>query len=365
MALKKWKDKSGKDFSYLYWDDSRQSYVIVKRIGSEVKKKYVGTDLNEAKKAVMPTIFEWLAEIKSKAPERKIFRDYYELMLLEKEADEIGIATKRRIDAVWKYSLKPFWEFVQPADIDQNKVTEFINWHRSARKGVQLVNAFKYLGNIFSIMVKNEVLSVSRRPELSLPKSEAKHHAEQKGRYIETEEIRRIIDCADPQTRLIVWIGFCSGMRKMEIGKLEKAKIRISAGAYVINLSSFDTKTGLGREIPLPGALNGLIEIQLKNESKYLFPMPSDPKRPIYPKAIDDGWIEAKKRAKVFSKTRFHDLRHTCASNMAKAQINPSIACRILGMSISTYERKYLKLKAADLIIGTEAMASLLARDLS
>lgn len=52
---------------------------------------------------------------------------------------------------------------------------------------------------------------------------------------------------------------------------------------------------------------------------------------------------------------RFHDLRHTAASNMAKSAINPIVAVTVLGMRFDTYQKTYLKLSIEDLVVASES----------
>lgn len=47
---------------------------------------------------------------------------------------------------------------------------------------------------------------------------------------------------------------------------------------------------------------------------------------------------------------RFHDLRHSRATEFARQDVNPAIACTILGMSLRMYQKVYLNLSGADLL---------------
>ena len=82
--------------------------------------------------------------------------------------------------------------------------------------------------------------------------------------------------------------------------------------------------------------------------------MKSDLKRPRSSQLIDKGWFGAKAAANINNKMRFHDLRHTAATNMAKSGINPIVAVTVLGMNFKTYQKIYLKLSVEDLVIASE-----------
>ena len=274
-------------------------------------------------------------------------------MVEQKTAYETSSATMARIKTIWEKSLAPFWKDVSPKDIDQQLITTFINWHKKNRPGIQLVNVFKYLGNVFAVMIEAGAMDIARRPKLELPKDEQKHHAKQKGRYITDDEFQSILNHAMDEFRLFLLIAYCCGMRKMEIGKLEVSRIRRAGERFIASLDTDDTKTGLAREVPFPIFLHDLIDRQLELKSKYLFPMGSDSDRHISPQAIDGAWKFCKKEIK--GRMRFHDLRHSCASNLAKSNINPIVAVTMLGMSLQTFQKTYLKLTAQDLIIASES----------
>lgn len=355
--------KKVKRVSHLYFDDVAETYYVVKRMGDDVRKKAVGSSYNDACGLIDSTIQGWKLEIKRETKDAKVFADFYHQMIEQKKADDVKPSTLRRIHSVWEHSLKPYWEFIQPAEINQPMITDFINWHRQRRPGRQLVNVFKYLGNVFTVMVESEVMQITRRPKLPLPKSEVRHHNEPKGRAPEAEEVGRIMRKADPRTELQILIGFTAGMRKMEIGSLPKKKVeRRPDGRFVLKLSTDVTKTGIARIIPLPGKASRLMEEALAaaGKSEWVFPMPTDPSRHTTARAMDVAWAEAKEKAEISERLRFHDLRHGAATAMARSGINPAVACTILGMSLSTFQKKYLKLAEKDLIIGTEAVASML-----
>lgn len=356
----KYKDKKGNDYSYLYIDMNTEIFYVRKRVQGRILSASLETrDFNTAKSKVLLTLSDLLKKpIDYKKKHNKIFADYYEKMMAQKVADGLSEETLKRIRTIYEYSLKPFWEYVQPEDITQDTVTEFITWHRRKRHDVQFVNVFKYLGNIFNVMVQSGELKLSRKPKLELPKEEQKHHAKQKGRYLTDNEVLSILDKCDPVTKLIVSISYCTGMRKMEIGAIELSRLKLQDGKYIVTLDTDDTKTGLARAVPLPKFLTPLVTEQINRNSKYLFPQLRNLKKHLNSQLIDKGWMKAKKDAEIVGRVRFHDLRHTAASNMAKQNVNPIVAVTILGMSFQTFQRVYLKLSTDDLSAASEANAS-------
>ena len=355
----KYSDKKGNTYPYLFIDMMSGIFYAKKRVGLEI---LIGsletTDFNTARSKVMDKIAEMTKLAAASSPKtHMIFKDFYDLMLDEKVSSETAIATMKRIEVIWRLSLEPFWAYTRPEDINQQMITEFMTWHKRKRPGIQFINVFKYLGNVINVMIEAGAMLPADRPRLEIPRDEVKHHAKQKGRYVSDEEVREILKHSDKQTWLLVMIAYCTGMRKMEIGSLALERLEKHAGRYVIKLDTDDTKTGLAREVPLPASLNDAIQFHIRPKASYLFPMKTNLKRFMSPQLLDKGWVEAKTAAKIKGALRFHDLRHTCASNFAKGNINPVIAVTILGMSLQTFQRTYLKLKASDLIIASETNA--------
>lgn len=354
----KFKDEKGNEYSYLYIDLMSGIFYVRIRVGTKIRVASLETIvLNEAKARIKQKIVE-LHKKKDEPPppENVLVVDYYEKMMKIKEEQGVKEQTQRRIRTIWEKSLKTFWELMDVNDVNQQQVTLFNEWHREHRMGVQFVNVYKYLGNIFNLMENDGIFARNKiqKPVLELTRTEKRHHAKQKGRYITEEEIIEVIKNSDPVTKLLTMIAYSTGMRKMEMGALELSRLKLHKDYYVFVLDTDDTKTGLARVVPMPVRLTELIREQINKLSNYLFYMKTDPSRPMSSQLIDKGWIKAKELAQIEGRMRFHDLRHTAATNMAKSGINPIIAVTILGMDFKTYQKTYLKLSVDDLIVASE-----------
>lgn len=356
--LIKYRDSKGNTYPYLYVDEMSGIFYIRFRTGQSLKTASLGTkNFNEARPRVLEKAIELKNTRVKETKKNLIFMDFYEKMIIEKKAKSVKESTLKRINVIWENSLEPFWSYILPEDINHEKITEFIYWHKRRRPGVQLVNVFKYLGNVINIMVRLGFIEPKDKPSLELPNDEVKHHAKQKGRYITDDEIKNIISHADKRTKLIILIAYSTGMRKMELGSLELSRLNKVKDYYVVNLDTDDTKTGISRQIPIPPKLTALIDEQINPKAKYLFPMVFNLNRHISGQIIDKGWVAAKEKAGITGQMRYHDIRHTAASNCAKKNINPIFAATLLGMSIKVYQRIYLKLSPQDLIIASTSLA--------
>jgi integrase len=348
------KQKKQKVIPGLYIDSVTGMFYMVRWIDGKTRMRSLKTkDPNKAVVALSVMEHNIRFGKKPEAHDQTLISGFYDQMIEEKKARETKASTLTRIDSIWRYSLEPFWGSLQARDINPQLVVDFMAWHRRMRPGVQFVNVFKYLGNLFTLMNKRGVLPTEKIPELILPNDEIKHHAKKKGRVLLNDEYEKILKHCLPEVKLQIGLGYLRGMRKNEIATLERDQIKKVGSIYMIELDTDDTKTGKARKIPVPKALSSLLTQQLKSHnSKWVFPMIRNQERHIYDQTIDKWWVIAKRLAGIKGRLRFHDLKHSAATNMARNKVNPMVACEILGMSIVQYQRTYLNLQASELILA-------------
>ncbi len=165
------------------------------------------------------------------------------------------------------------------------------------------------------------------------------------GTYFSESDIQKLLAKANPDLKLFILMAVRMGMRSGEILLLAKDRIDLEGG--FVTLKSADTKTRYGRLIPIHSQVKALLEQKMGEDSPFLFPSPNGPNKSVDAKANSPTWRRLLKRCGLSG--RRHDLRHTCATNMARANVNPVVACRILGMSLEVYDRVYCKPQPDDL----------------
>ena len=138
----------------------------------------------------------------------------------------------------------------------------------------------------------------------------------------------------NPHLYPIVVLALSSGMRKMEILKLEWSRVDLDRG--LIHL--VETKNDQPRTIPLLGYALNLIS-QLPRTSSYVFPSRSG----SYYRDIDHPWKKALREAEITG-YRFHDNRHSCGSYLAQAGVPLYTIGEILGHKSLEMTRRYAHL---------------------
>lgn len=133
---------------------------------------------------------------------------------------------------------------------------------------------------------------------------------EQKERILSEQEIRLLIENAEPQLRHLILVALNSGMRKNEILNLEWNQVNLDEG--FITLIAQKTKSRKIRRIPLNRSLHELFyKLQLRRKgNQYVFENPKTGK-PIVD--FKRSWNSLLKRLGITG-VRFHDLRHTFAT---------------------------------------------------
>lgn len=368
MNLKKYITKKGKDIPGLYRNEETGIFYARKRVGDKTPRVSLDTDIEST--AILK-LYDAIKEMEDDARKKslsdaerekeeasgnanKLFRDFYQMAIEEKERLEVRAATLRRINTIWKNNIEPFCGDLKPSEIidqDRNFIDDFMKWHRKSRPGVQFINTFKYLGNVFRIMAERGAIPFDKIPKLELPKPESRHHVSKKGRIVQDEEFLSVHRSTAADYQLILSIAFYLGMRKMEIGSLRPEQVVLEPGeGYFFDFRHEDTKTGLERMVSIPEFLvKRVLDCKANCGGYFLFPSPQDSTKAITSKSIDYAWKVAKLAAKVPGRIRFHDLRHTRATAMVSAGENPLLISTHLGMTIQTLQKRYYHLKPKDL----------------
>ncbi len=143
-----------------------------------------------------------------------------------------------------------------------------------------------------------------------------------KERILSPDEMRRLIDAANPAIRPVLVTALNTGMRRNEILSLRWKNVDLVRGYIFIE----DSKSGRSRNVPVNGevfeALSGL-----KQDGEFVFP---NAETGTYVKDVKTAFKGACERAKIKG-LRLHDIRHTAASKMIEAGIDLVTVSKILG----------------------------------
>jgi integrase len=149
---------------------------------------------------------------------------------------------------------------------------------------------------------------------------------------------------------LQIRMAYRMGMRKTEVCAFEWDFINLKTGQMYLPPMAIKTKDTVDRCFYCSKAILRILRKRHeKSKSKYLFPSPRRPNRPI----LDNKktWQKVKKRTGI--KGRFHDLRHNTITNMQLSGTPDLMIKKMLGVSFKVMERythvpKYIAMLAVD-----------------
>lgn len=273
-----------------------------------------------------------------------------------RRSDKRSESTKKIYGISWEHGMSGFWDKKTLTDFTQQGIDNYEGWYLKNKSDRVFFNTMKHFRMLINYLWNEGYLKhLDRKPVLSDLDQEflnSKNKKETVGRVYTDKEFRAMIDApikfeaTRRRIRLGIMFGRFLGTRKMEAVSAKWSKISWSKKEIEI----WSSKNKKWRMVPLPDVLlNELRSWQAENsqiKTEYIFFAPRNPKTHISSQVFDKGWTKAKQLAKISqwnveNAARFHDLRHTFASQTADEGWPVRVACDILDMSIKEYERTY------------------------
>jgi integrase len=134
-------------------------------------------------------------------------------------------------------------------------------------------------------------------------------------RFLNTDEVHRLLSAVDPRIKPIIVAALHTGMRRGELKSLAWKNVDLDTGTiYVLN-----TKSGKPRELPMDSTLRELFRT-LPKTGELVFD--SSNLRKLYEAVVKKAGLED---------VNFHTLRHTFASHLAMAGVDLKTIQELLG----------------------------------
>ena len=174
-------------------------------------------------------------------------------------------------------------------------------------------------------------------------------------RWLAPDDRKRLLAACDksgnPDLALVVRIALASGARQAEILYLRWKMLDLLRECAFLPTS----KNGEPRVLPLPGDVAVALRARAKVRrigSDLVFPSPIDPNQP---RNIAQAWDVARKLAKL-PDFRFHDLRHSAATEMLRAGVDSRIVATVLWHRSLNMMRRYAHV-APELVVDAAKRA--------
>lgn len=152
-------------------------------------------------------------------------------------------------------------------------------------------------------------------------------------RFLEVEEIVKLLPNCSPDLRPIVVLAVFTGMRRGEILGLKWHDIDYKRGIITL----LDTKNGQKREVPMSETVkNAIIQVRKNPLSPYVFCNEHGQGR----HDVRKSFATALKKSDIIG-FRFHDLRHTFASQLVMSGVDLNTVRELLGHKDITMTLRY------------------------
>ena len=223
---------------------------------------------------------------------------------------------------------------VPTAELSQQKIERYLN-DRMVERGLSAATRNRHVAMMSSMFNKGvEWGLVVENPTRGI-KSLRENGA--RVRFLDQEEIRRLIKAASEDFRPILMTALHSGMRRGEILNLKWADVDLKNRIITVQ----DSKSGKKRTIPVDDTLYETLGVLSSRFQKgYVFLSPRTGER----------WVDFKKQFHAALQKagvedfRFHDSRHTFASHLVMAGVDIKTVQELLGHATLTMTMKYTHL---------------------
>lgn len=192
-------------------------------------------------------------------------------------------------------------------------------------------------------MVEEDILKKVRRVKLSKENNKRQ-------RFLSPEEAQSLIEACAPHLRPVVITALNTGMRKEEILSLQWEKNVFLQHGFIQLL---ETKNGEHREVPINQTLRSELQrITRRLDSPWVF---CDPKTGNRYGNMKKSFYSACRKAGI-TDFRFHDLRHTFASQLVMAGIDITTVKELMGHKTLTMTLRYAHLAPAHKVAAVEML---------
>lgn len=348
----------GADLDKLKKTQSR--YWISYRINGKQKTEFVGTSKKEAEDALgkrrvqrrehkffemLPEsrmTFRQLAEWYFKLESVKGLRSYEKLKdVLENVVDYLG---DRMLESIKSVDLENY--------IAKRKA------ERKAPATIQMELAIAKMA--INKALNNDMISARTLKAFKTVKSPLRAGSNARTRIVSLDEYKRVYSAAPHYLRVALTLSLYCGMRRGEICTLRWSDINLKTG--FIRLPAERTKEQKAKTIPIPETVKNILNGTPRSlKSDYVILNGDKPvfigtfTNAVYFACRDMGVTYG---TKTDGGMRFHDLRATCKTFMAKAGIDSALRSKLLGHALQGMDKYYLRFEDADLKAASDKYAA-------
>lgn len=265
-------------------------------------------------------------------------------------------STRKRMDSALKSQLLPRFGAEPLKAIRRASVEEWFDcYSKSAPGGAN--RTLDVLRQIFNHAIKcgylatNPTRGVLRNPRPKLTRFLSKVEVERLQTALDAHQGRR----SGRQQVDIIRLLLLTGCRKGELVRLQWSEVKEDT------LFLKDSKTG-PRTVLLNAQAKGILDLQPRTGSSYVFPSPVDSSQPRSTEL--SLWRKVRRQAGI-ADVRLHDLRHTFASHAILQGVPVPVVSHLLGHSGTRMTLRYAHVSDPDTEAAAERIGVAIAAMLS
>lgn len=342
-------------------DRGNGSYLLAYHVGYDSKGKRIrktrtikAKNFTEAKKKLAAFITE-IETGEYVAPSYTRFGDYVNIWR-NHAAKKLAPGTMETYDYTLEGRILPALSHYKMEDISHVHINAFLqSLEADGLASATVKKQYNVLSSVFSLAKKNEIIKKSPMEKVDPPL--VTYKAGQVYNSIELKELYHLLNLEEnKQQALIIKLALKTGLRKGEILGLQWEDVDFSTNTIHVRHSLSYTKKG-GYLLKEPKTKNSVRKVapptklmeelkkhifmkktdrmeamELWQEGKYSFVFSADLGKPLHLDAPNRWWTRFLART-GFKKIRFHDLRHTAATDLINRGANLHSISKRLGHS--------------------------------
>jgi len=210
--------------------------------------------------------------------------------------------------------------------ITQKEIEEYQGNRREKVKPATVNREIALLKTMFTKAIEWGKLRENPAKKVKLLEGEIK-----RVRFLIPSEIQNLLSNCAEHLKPIVTVAVHTGMRKSELLNLKREQVNFEQGFITLT----ETKNNERRDIPIDETVKATLE-SMKSNGSYFFADKNG--KPFGD--VKTGFSMALKRTGI-KDFRFHDLRHSFASNLVMAGVELNVVGELLGHKTSVMTKRY------------------------
>lgn len=245
-----------------------------------------------------------------------LYTFYEEYALLNKKSAKDDIYRLNKIKDIWK--TKKYIDDIKTKDIEDLKLILLKN-------GLSKTTVNRYLevvSKMFNLAIDNEW--INKNPIKKGVKFIEKNY---QIRYVTSKEEERLFNSSEGVFKNIILVALNTGLRAGNLRNLQGRNIKLDFRIIEIT----ENKGNKHIKLPMNDTLYNFFKTKSFKDDEYIFINPNT-NNPYTESSFLAEWHKIRKKAKV-EDLRFHDLRHTVGTRLAKAGVPINVIKEIMSHS--------------------------------